>query len=357
MTQSVLIVTDAWKPQVNGVVACLGAVTDELVRRGIRVQLLHPGPFPTVPMPTYPEVRLALAGAGRIASIIDSFAPGHIHISTEGPLGLQARRYCLRNGLNFTTSYHTNFAQYVDARVPFTQDWIVRYLRWFHRPSQGVLVPTPSIIAQLAALGYERLRLWPRGVDRTRFYPGAKTRFLDLPGPHMLCVSRVSVEKNLRAFLGLKLPGSKILVGDGPQLDELRRAYPDVTFLGRQVGQELAEIYRSADVFVFPSRTDTFGNVMLEALASGVPVAAFPVAGPIDVLTDSASGALDEDLGTAIRRALALSRAAAVEHASRYTWSACASIFQGNLVPVGSRVSAAARERSLGEVGEKASSP
>jgi len=289
-------------------------------------------------MPTYPEIRLAVTRTRRVGEIIDRLAPDHIHISTEGPLGWHARRHCVRRGFSFTTSYHTNFPQYFAARAKFTGDIVARYLRWFHSCSNGVLVATPSVYAQLQAQGYKRLHQWTRGVDPARFHPGDKSWFHDLAGPLMLYVGRVAVEKNLRAFLDLDLEGTKIVVGDGPQLGELRRSYPQVRFLGRRVGAELAAIYRSADVFVFPSRTDTFGNVMLEALASGLPVAAYPVSGPIDVLTDPHCGAMDDDLGRAIKRGLTLSREAAVRHAARFTWSACADAFEANLVPLGLRV-------------------
>jgi glycosyltransferase involved in cell wall biosynthesis len=334
MRKSVLIVTDAWEPQLNGVVICLKALRDQLKARGSKVEFLTPNGFPTLPMPTYHEVGLALTRTSRIAQIIDRVAPDHIHIATEGPLGWHARRYCLRQNLDFTTSYHTDFPQYFEARAGFTRSIVAGYLRWFHSRSKGVLVATPSVYAQLQSMGYERLRQWTRGVDSARFHPGEKTWFRDLPGPRMLCVGRVAIEKNLRAFLDLDVPGSKIVVGDGPQLEELRRSYPRVAFLGRRVGAELAAIYRSADLFVFPSRTDTFGNVMLEAMASGLPVAAYPVTGPIDVLTDPLSGAMDENLAVAVDRALSLSPAAAVQHAGRFTWSACADIFEANLIPL-----------------------
>lgn len=349
MSKSVLIVTDAWRPQVNGVVMCLEALRDQLVGRGVSVQFLTPDGFPTLPMPTYPEIRLAVTQTRRVGEMIDRLSPDHVHIATEGPLGWHARRHCVRRNLDFTTSYHTNFPLYFEARAKFTRDTVIRYLRWFHGRSRGVLVASPSVYVQLQAMGYERLRQWTRGVDVSRFHPGEKTWFRDLPGPRMLSVGRVAVEKNLRAFLDCDLAGSKIVVGDGPQLDELRRSYPHVTFLGRRVGAELAEIYRSADVFVFPSRTDTFGNVMLEAMASGLPVAAYPVTGPIDVLTDPQCGAMDEDFAAAVDRALSLSPAAAVRHAARFTWSACADIFEDNLVPlspVGAAEASGVREAS-----------
>jgi len=331
---SLLIVTDAWYPQTNGVVHSLDAVGKELERRGYSVQYLTPERFWTVPMPTYPEIRLSLAPIGAVRDIISRMAPDHIHIATEGPLGLQAKFYCLEKGLAYTTSYHTRFPQYVSARVPVPTEWSYAYLRWFHSGAAATLVPTPSIVAELAEHHFENLRIWSRGVDTARFFPGPKSHFHDLPGPHLLYVGRVAVEKNVEAFLRLGTEGTKIVVGDGPQLAELRQAFPDAVFLGKKHGDELAALYRSADAFVFPSKTDTFGNVVIEALASGVPVAAYPVAGPLDILTDPLAGALDDDLDAAVARALTLPRDGARRHAERFTWSAAAEQFRSALVPV-----------------------
>ncbi|AKR56240.1 GDP-mannose-dependent alpha-mannosyltransferase [Devosia sp. H5989] len=333
---SLLIVTDAWYPQTNGVVHSLEAVGNTLKSEGYKVQYLTPERFWTVPMPTYPEIRLSLAPIGAVAEIIGRMMPDHIHIATEGPLGLQAKFFCVERGLAYTTSYHTRFPQYVSARVPVPTEWSYAYLRWFHSGAAATLVPTPSIVAELAEHQFENLRVWSRGVDTSRFHPGAKTEFAGLPGPHLLYVGRVAVEKNVEAFLRLAMPGTKIVVGDGPQLPELRQAFPEAVFLGKKHGEELAALYRSADVFVFPSRTDTFGNVVIEALASGVPVAAYPVAGPVDILTDAAAGALDEDLEAAVTRALTLSREAARQHAARFTWAAAAEQFRSALVPASS---------------------
>lgn len=330
---SLLIVTDAWYPQTNGVVHSLDAVGKHLQGQGMTVHYLTPERFWTVPMPTYPEIRLSLAPLGAVADIISRLAPDHIHIATEGPLGLLAKFFCLERGLAYTTSYHTRFPQYVSARVPVPTEWSYAYLRWFHSGAAATLVPTPSILAELGEHNFENLRIWSRGVDAARFHPGPKTEFADLPGPHLLYVGRVAVEKNVEAFLRLKVPGTRIVVGDGPQLAELRQAFPDAVFLGKKQGDELAALYRSADVFVFPSRTDTFGNVMIEALASGVPVAAYPVAGPLDVLTDPAAGAMDENLDIAVTRALGLSREAARQHAGGFTWAVAAAQFRSALVP------------------------
>ena len=332
--QKVLIVTDAWRPQTNGVVRCLEAVGQELRGRGHVVSYLTPEGFWTFPMPTYPEIRLSLVMPMTIAEAMAREAPDHIHIATEGPLGLLARLVCLEQGLSFTTSYHTRFPEYVAARMPIPTDWSYAFLRWFHEPAAATLVPTASLQAELAERDFGHVRLWTRGVDHSRFTPGEKTWFADLPGPHLLYVGRISVEKNVEAFLSLDVPGTKIVVGDGPARAELAAKYPDAVFLGLRTGRELEAIYRSADVFVFPSRTDTFGNVLLEAMASGLPVAAYPVTGPRDILTDRAAGALDEDLGAAVTRALTLDGAAARAHALGFTWAHCADIFLDTLVPV-----------------------
>lgn len=330
----VLIVTDAWLPQTNGVVRCLEAVGRELVRMGHEVSYLTPEGFWTFPMPTYPEIKLSIVSPPTIAAFIDREAPDHIHIATEGPLGLLARLICMEQGLAFTTSYHTRFPEYVAARAPIPVEWTYAFLRWFHGAAAATLVPTASMREELQLRSFTGLRTWTRGVDHARFSPGEKTWFTGLPGPHLLYVGRVSVEKNVEAFLALDVPGTKIVVGDGPSRAELEAKYPNAHFLGLRSGAELSAIYRSADVFVFPSRTDTFGNVMIEAMASGLPVAAYPVTGPRDVLTNPACAAMDDDLGTAVTRALTLDRAAARAHALTFTWAACAEIFLDTLVPV-----------------------
>jgi len=329
----ILIVTDAWYPQTNGVVRCLDNVGRDLRGRGHDVQYLTPSHFWTVPLPTYPEIRLSLTPPGAVGQAIGAIDPDHIHIATEGPLGLQAKLHCWDTGLASTTSYHTRFPEYVAARMPVPSEWSYAYLRWFHADATVTLVPTQSVATDLERQGFRNIRVWSRGVDASAFSPGPKTAFADLPGPHLLYVGRVAVEKNVSAFLDLDVPGTKIVVGDGPQLEELRRLYPEAVFLGLKRGAELAALYRSADVFVFPSKTDTFGNVMIEALSSGVPVAAYPVSGPIDVLTDPACGAMDEDLGVAVRRALTLSRERARAFAGTFTWSHCADQFLDALTP------------------------
>jgi glycosyltransferase involved in cell wall biosynthesis len=329
----VLIVTDAWHPQTNGVVRCLETLGSQLIASGHAVRYLTPQGFWTVPLPTYPEIALSLVGVATIAAIIEREAPDHIHIATEGPLGLIARHVCLDAGLRFTTSYHTRYPEYVAARLPVPAEWTYGFLRWFHSAAEATLVPTRSMLDELAGREFVNLVEWTRGVDPSQFAPGPKTCFADLPGPHLLYVGRIAVEKNIEAFLALKTPGTKIVVGDGPARAELEARYSDAVFMGRRTGAELSELYRSADVFVFPSKTDTFGNVMIEALSSGLPVAAYPVTGPIDVLTDPTCGALDQDLARAVERALTLSRDAARAHAARFTWAHCAELFLSALVP------------------------
>ena len=328
-----VIVTDAWTPQVNGVVRCLTAVGDELAERQMDVFYLTPGQFWTVPLPTYPEIQLALAPQSHVAAYFDRVRPDHIHIATEGPLGLQARLFCEWNHVPFTSSYHTRFPEYLAARVPIPTEVSYAYLRWFHAEAAVTMVPTASVAEVLTAQGFRNLVIWSRGVDTAAFHPGPKTLFADLPGPHMLYVGRVAVEKNVEAFLALDLPGSRIVVGDGPQLEELRRKYPDAHFTGPKFGDALRAHYQSADVVVFPSLTDTFGNVMIEAMACGTPVAAFPVTGPVDVLTDPKAGVMDASLGTAIRKALTLDRADALAHAGQFTWAHTTDQFQSWLVP------------------------
>lgn len=330
----VLIVTDAWHPQVNGVVRCLDNVGQELRAIGYEVGYLTPERFWTMPMPTYPEIRLSLASYGAICAIVENFAPTHIHIATEGPLGLLARHFCISNQWAFTTSYHTRFPEYVAARLPVPCEWSYAYLRWFHDAASHTLAPTRSVVEDLKDKDFQHVVEWTRGVDSIRFVPGPKNLFQDLPGPHLVCVGRVAVEKNVEAFLQLDVPGSKIVVGDGPQRAELEAKYGDAVFVGRKQGAELTAHYQSADLFVFPSLTDTFGNVMLEAMACGVPVAAFPVMGPIDVLVDPKAGVMDDDLAVAATNALNLKRADARAHALNYSWRACATMFRDFLVPV-----------------------
>ena len=328
-----LIVTDAWHPQVNGVVRTLTTTRAELERLGHKVEVIAPDRFRTIPMPTYPEIRLALAPGRRLRQMIDDAKPDAIHIATEGPLGFAARHYCLKRGLPFTTAYHTRFPEYVRDRAPVPLRLSYAFVRRFHSPAHSVMVATASIEADLVSRGFTNIRRWSRGVDTELFRPREKSLFDHLPRPIFLSVGRVAVEKNIEAFLSLNLPGSKVVVGDGPQLSDLRAKYPNVTFVGAKHGEELARHYAAADVFVFPSRTDTFGLVLLEALASGLPVAAFPVPGPLDVIADSPAGVLDTDLRTACLKAVGISPVICRDHALTFSWQACARQFLANLRP------------------------
>ncbi len=282
-------------------------------------------------MPTYSDIRIALASRAEVARRIEASLPDHVHIATEGPLGFLARSHCRRQGRQFTTSYHTRFPEYVSARMPIPLSVTYGLMRRFHNAGIGTMVSTDSVAAELAARGFKRLLRWSRGVDSHRFRPRDYS-ILDLPRPIFLYVGRLAVEKNVEAFLELDLPGSKVVVGEGPAMKPLRAAFPMAHFLGLKVDDELAEIYASADVFVFPSRTDTFGIVLLEALASGLPVAAFPVAGPIDVIGRHGPGVLDENLQEASRRALAIARSEARAFALRYSWETSAQQFFGNIL-------------------------
>lgn len=317
-----LIVTDAWRPQINGVVRSIENLVRELERDGIEIDVLSPAEFRTVPLPGYPEIRLALATPGRVARRIAQSNPDFIQIATEGPLGLLGRRAALKSN-GFTSSYHTRFPEYVSARYPVPESLLYRFMRWFHNAGRGCMVATPSLQTELEAKGFTNLHIWSRGVDTELFHPGYPAP-LELPGPVFLHVGRMAVEKNVEAFLAMDLPGSKLVVGDGPMLDDFRSRYPDVSFTGAKSGAELAALYAMGDVFVFPSLTDTFGLVVLEALASGVPVAAYPVSGPKDIVGDSAAGVVDSDLRKAALACLALTGEAARERALQFSWRACA---------------------------------
>lgn len=344
MTRSlnIAIVTDAWVPQVNGVVRTIGRTRDELVAAGHRPTILGPQSFRSVPCPTYPEIRLAIFPYRRLAARLDALAPDAIHIATEGPLGIAARRYCLRRKLPFTTAYHTRFPEYVAARFGLPLGLSYAWLRRFHNAAQATMVATASIEAELATKGFQRIKRWSRGVDTRLFRPRPHSNLeqplADLQHPIHLYVGRLAVEKNVEAFLALDLPGSQVVIGDGPQYADLRARFPRAHFLGKQVGEDLARLYAAADVFVFPSLTDTFGLVILEAMASGLPVAAYPVAGPRDIIRDGVSGALDGDLATAIARARLLPRAPCRAEAERFSWAAATQQFLSNLVLVPRRL-------------------
>ncbi len=324
----ILIVTDAWSPQVNGVVRTLQTITAELEGRGHVVKIISPDLYGSFPCPTYPEIRLAFVRSSVVGEAITAFQPDAVHIATEGPLCLAARRWCLRSGVPFTTAYHTHFPDYVSRRTGLPATWIWTYIRWFHGPARAVLVSTGSVRQQLRAHGLAQVRPWGRGVDLASFTPDAEppSFFADLPRPIQLYVGRVSIEKNLEAFLGNEHPGSKVVVGDGPARVQLEGAYPDARFLGPLFGAELAGAYAGADVFVFPSRTDTFGLVMIEAMACGTPVAAYPVSGPIDIVTPEC-GALSDDLEDAIAAALRCDRAACAAQGRRFSWARSADEF------------------------------
>jgi len=321
----ILVATDAWHPQVNGVVRTLTMMAQAAKSLGVEVSFLTPESFRTFAMPSYRDLRLALPYRAKVASLIEAAKPDSIHIATEGPIGLSVRRYCRKRGLPFTTSFHTRFPEYVSARSPVPESWIWRALRWFHKSSQAVMAATPALAGELRLRGFRNVVLWSRGVDTALFHP--RDVDLCLPQPVYLSVGRVAVEKNLEAFLDLDLPGTKVVVGDGPSRAALERKYPQAVFLGARHGEELAEIYAAADVFVFPSRTDTFGLVLLEALASGLPVAAFPVTGPLDVIGAAPVGVLDEDLRHACLEALSIPRQACVDFAAPHTWQASARVF------------------------------
>jgi glycosyltransferase involved in cell wall biosynthesis len=328
----ILVATDAWHPQVNGVVRTLTHMAEAASAFGVEISFLTPQSFRTVAMPSYPDLRLALPGPARIARLIADARPDSIHIATEGPIGLLVRRYCRQHKLPFTTSFHTRFPEYISARLPIPEPWIWRALRAFHGSSQAVMAATPALAGELRARGFRNVVLWPRGVDASQFHP--RSADLGLPRPVFLCVGRVAVEKNLEAFLDLDLPGTKVIVGDGPARAALTRKYPRAVFLGARQGEELAEAYAAADVFVFPSKTDTFGLVLLEALASGLPVAAFPVTGPRDVIGNEPVGALNEDLRIACLTAVTISPQACLAFAARHTWEASARAFVDNIANV-----------------------
>jgi glycosyltransferase involved in cell wall biosynthesis len=328
----ILLVTDAWAPQVNGVVVTLVNTVKWLERWGHQVHVISPQGFRTLPMPTYPEIPLAILPGREVARQIRELRPDAVHIATEGPLGSAARANCLKHGLAFTTAYHTCFPEYVKPRFGVPLAWTYAWMRRFHAPSSAVLVATHAIRELLDARGFRNLAHWSRGVDTELFHP-ANHRASELPRPVFLYVGRIAVEKNLPAFLGLDLPGTKLVVGDGPQRKALEARFPEAVFVGTKTGTELVSYFQRADAFVFPSRTDTFGLVLVEAMACGTPVAAFPVRGPIDVVKDPAAGVLDNDLGAAARAALALDRDKVRQYAVKYSWENSSRQFLSNLVP------------------------
>ena len=334
----ILIATDAWFPQVNGVVRSLDATIRCLLARGHEVEMVTPADFASIPCPTYPEIRLALGCRRKVAERLSAFSPDAIHIATEGPIGWAARSWCRKKHRSFTTCFHTRFPDYAAARTGLPAAAFWPFIRRFHAPARRVMVATPSLAAELTARGIGPVHLWSRGVDLARFGrpAGPPPAIADLPRPILLSVGRVAVEKNLEAFLSLDTPGTKVVVGDGPALEEYRRRFPDTHFLGKLEGDALVGAYRAADLFVFPSRTDTFGLVNIEALACGLPVAAFPVPGPVDIIgLDGCGvhggtrriGALDENLEAAIDQALGCDPFDCETEASHYRWSRCTDAF------------------------------
>ena len=326
----ILVATDAWHPQVNGVVRTLTHLAKEAPALGAKIEFLTPDLFWNLPLPSYPEIRLAMPCGGKVARRVARIAPNAIHVATEGPLGHAVRRYCQTRRLPFTTSFHTRFPDYLAERLPLPSawgcDWTWAWLRRFHAAGAATLAATPSLEQELAVRGFRNVKRWPRGVDAALFRPRPDSD-LGLPRPVFLNVGRLAVEKNIEAFLSLDLPGTKVVVGAGPARETLMRRYPQAVFLGQRQGEELACIYAAADVFVFPSRTDTFGLVLLEALASGLPVAAFPAAAPRDVIAEAPVAALDTDLRTACFEALKLSRQRCRDFALGMTWKVSTQAF------------------------------
>ena len=318
----VVVVTDAWFPQTNGVVRTLAITVDRMRADGIEVHVLSPEGFRTIPCPTYPEIRLALFAGRAVGRRLAELQPTVVHVATEGPLGLAARNWCVRNQHAFTTAYHTQFPEYVRARAPVPLSLSYAFMRWFHGAAKRTLVATPSMQRQLEARGVGNIARWSRGVDSELFRPRDKA-FLSLPRPIWLYLGRVAVEKGIEDFLALELPGTKLVIGDGPARAALERQYPAAQFVGYKHGEDLARHVAACDVFVFPSRTDTFGLVLLEAMACGLPVAAYPVTGPIDVVKPGVTGILDEDLELAALQALDLEPEDCREHALGYSWESC----------------------------------
>jgi glycosyltransferase involved in cell wall biosynthesis len=326
----IAIITDAWYPQTNGVVTTLSRTGECLRQMGHEVMFVTPEPFRTVPMPTYPSIRLALFPRRRVRQMLDAFAADALHIATEGPLGLAARAYCRKRKLRFTTAYHTQFPQYVRLRAPIPLSFSYALLRWFHGPAERTMVPTESQRRELLRWGFNNVVIWTRGVDTKLFRPRAE-KCLNDPRPISVYMGRVAVEKNIEAFLSMNLAGTKYVIGDGPDMEALCDKYPKVKFVGFKYGEELARYIAACDVFVFPSRTDTFGLVMLEAMACGVPVAAYPVTGPVDVVQNGETGVMDEDLQRATEAALKLDGKKARAYAEAHSWEAATEQFFSHL--------------------------
>jgi glycosyltransferase involved in cell wall biosynthesis len=322
----IVIVTDAWEPQVNGVVRTLTQTRDHLIALGHQVEMITPEGHKTIPCPSYPSIRLALFPSKKVHRDLQAINADAVHIATEGPIGMAARKWCIKKQVRFTTSYHTQFPEYLNLRVPIPLSWSYSWFRRFHGKAMRTLVPTESQKLRLEQQGFENVVVWGRGVDTEIFTP-TEPQHVNLPKPILLNMGRVAVEKNIDAFLDLDIPGSKVVVGDGPDLDDLKARYPDVTFTGAKFGKELASWVAAADVFVFPSKTDTFGLVLLESMACGVPIAAYPVTGPKDVVIDGVTGCLNEDLAKAITSALSLNPQDCLDYAQHNSWQACSQVF------------------------------
>ncbi len=329
----ILIGTDAWLPQVNGVVKTLEQTIRELQRRGHAVRVISPDMFWTMPMPGYPEIRLARPRRKVLNAILDEFRPDHIHVATEGPIGWAMRRICIGTGRRFSTCYHTRFPEYVRERAPVPLGWMYALMRRFHAAGHGVMVATDTMERELSGQGFSRIMRWGRGVDLKAFTPAAQGRSDDRR-PVFLSVGRLAPEKNLEAFLSLDLPGTKVVVGDGPSAAQLRNRYPDAVFLGTKTHAELPAIYANADVFVFSSLTDTFGLVLVEAMACGLPVAAFPAPGPLDVIGNSDAGIIGNDLRAAALSALDIDRRIPRRHAENFSWSQATDQFLANVAVI-----------------------
>jgi glycosyltransferase involved in cell wall biosynthesis len=327
-----LIATDAWAPQVNGVVQTLNSTIRELTNRGVKTRVISPDMFRHASLPGYREISLAWPNLSMIRQMLADHVPDHVHIATEGPIGWAMRRVCMQEGRCFTTSYHTRFPEYLRTRLPVPVGLSYRAFRRFHNAGYGVMVATQSIEQELVSRGFHNIMRWSRGVDLAGFHPAANTDLQNLwRKPVFLSVGRLAPEKNLDAFLSLKLPGTKVVVGDGPSGNDLRARYPDAVFLGSKAHAELPALYASADVFVFPSRTDTFGLVLIEALACGLPVAAFPAPGPVDVIGQSGVGVISEDLGEAAVAALSIDKSLCRSHAESFTWERATEQFLQNI--------------------------
>lgn len=329
----IALLTDAWFPQVNGVVRTLNHVKEELEAAGDSMLVISPADFKTYPLPRYPEIRLAFMPSRTIRRRLDETQPDAVHIATEGPIGFAARRYCAKRRIPFSTSYHTQFPLYLKKYAAIPRRISYPVFRWFHGGSEGTLVPTKSMKRELDRYQFRKVKVWTRGVNHEMFHPRDKN-FIQDERPIFMYIGRVAVEKNIEAFLSLDLPGTKYVVGDGPARASLERRYKKVRFVGMKHGEELARYYAAGDVFVFPSLTDTFGIVMLEAMASGVPVAAYPVTGPIDVVENGVSGIVHEDLQKACLESLEIEPERCLQYSKNFTWKRCAEMFRDNLAPI-----------------------